>query len=102
MRKSSPLTRDRICKNTIKLADQPLQHASLLKLVGNYFRFASIEVLCETSVLSEKIGLPKETLAQFVKTVLPGPTVGQLALLHSGAYSDLTTVRWHAVNDELY
>ncbi|OAR03072.1 hypothetical protein LLEC1_05278 [Akanthomyces lecanii] len=86
-----PFTKDVICKDTIKLADQPLREAGMLKLVGNFVRFSAIEVLCEASVLSEKIGLPKETLAKFVGAMIPGPSAGQLAMLHSGAYSDLTT-----------
>lgn len=65
----------------------------MLKLVGNFVRFSAIEVLCEATVFSEKVGLPKETLAQFVSAMIPGPSAGQLAMLHSGAYSDLTTVR---------
>ncbi|KAJ4150727.1 hypothetical protein LMH87_011464 [Akanthomyces muscarius] len=86
-----PFTKDVICKDTIKLADQPLREAGMLKLVGNFVRFSAIEVLCEASVLSEKIGLPKETLAKFVGAMISGPSAGQLAMLHSGAYSDLTT-----------
>ncbi len=65
----------------------------MLKLVGNFVRFSAIEVLCEASILSEKIGLPKETLAKFVGAMIPGPSAGQLAMLHAGAYRDLTTVR---------
>ncbi|ATY63538.1 6-phosphogluconate dehydrogenase family [Cordyceps militaris] len=86
-----PFTKGVICKDVIKLADQPLREASMLKLVGNFVRFSAIEVLCEASVLSEKIGLPKETLAKFVGALIPGPSAGQLAMLHAGAYSDLTT-----------
>ncbi|OAA64964.1 6-phosphogluconate dehydrogenase family protein [Cordyceps fumosorosea ARSEF 2679] len=89
--KFEPFTKDIICKDTIKLADQPLREAGMLKLVGNFVRFSAIEVLCEATVLSEKIGLPKETLARFVEAMTPGPSAGQLAMLHSGAYSDLTT-----------
>lgn len=64
----------------------------MLKLVGNFVRFSAIEVLCEASVLSEKIGLSKEALANFVETMLPGPSAGQLAMLDSRAYTDLSTV----------
>ncbi|KAJ3493101.1 hypothetical protein NLG97_g4954 [Lecanicillium saksenae] len=89
--KFEPFTTNIICKDTIKLADQPLRQAGLLKLVGNFVRFSAIEVLSEASVLSEKAGLPKETLEQFVAAMIPGPSAAQLAMLHSGAYSDPTT-----------
>ncbi|KAJ6783853.1 hypothetical protein PWT90_05481 [Aphanocladium album] len=89
--KFEPFTNNVICRETIKLEDQPLRQAGLLKLVGNFVRFSAIEVLSEACVLSEKAGLPHETLGKFVGAMLPGPSASQLAMLHSGAYSDLTT-----------
>ncbi|XWW93065.1 hypothetical protein V2A60_000993 [Cordyceps javanica] len=86
-----PFTKYVICKDIIKLANQPLREAGMLKLVGNFVRFSAIEVLCEASVLSEKIGLPEETLAKFVEAMIPGPSAGQLATLHAGEYNNLAT-----------
>ncbi|KND89096.1 putative oxidoreductase GLYR1 [Tolypocladium ophioglossoides CBS 100239] len=84
--KFAPFTDGVICKNTITLANQPCEQASLLKLIGNFIRFSTIEVLCEASVLSEKVGLSQETLSKFVELLIPGPAAGQLKMLDSGAY----------------
>lgn len=83
---------NRICKNTIALANQPCEQASLLKLIGNFIRFSTIEVLCEASVLSEKVGLSQETLSKFVELLIPGPAAGQLKMLNSGAYHKVENV----------
>ncbi|OAQ90500.1 6-phosphogluconate dehydrogenase family protein [Purpureocillium lilacinum] len=82
----TPFTDGVICKSTILLVDEPCEQASLLKLIGNFIRFSTIEVLCEASVLSEKLGMGQETLSKFVETLIPGPAAGQLRMLNSGSY----------------
>ncbi|KAJ6441529.1 6-phosphogluconate dehydrogenase family protein [Purpureocillium lavendulum] len=84
--KFAPFTDGVICKSTIVLADEPCRQASLLKLIGNFIRFSTIEVLCEASVLSEKLGMGQETLCKFVEALIPGPAAGQLRMLNSGSY----------------
>ncbi|UNI16485.1 hypothetical protein JDV02_002916 [Purpureocillium takamizusanense] len=84
--KFTPFTDGVICKSTIVLADEPCQQASLLKLIGNFIRFSTIEVLCEASVLTEKLGMGQETLSKFVEALIPGPAAGQLRMLNSGSY----------------
>ncbi|GJN78263.1 hypothetical protein PLIIFM63780_001756 [Purpureocillium lilacinum] len=82
----TPFTDGVICKSTILLVDEPCEQASLLKLIGNFIRFSTIEVLCEASVLSEKLGMGQETLSKFVEALIPGPAAGQLRMLNSGSY----------------
>ncbi|PHH91796.1 hypothetical protein CDD83_10292 [Cordyceps sp. RAO-2017] len=82
----SPYTEEVICKNTIKLADKPCQHAATLKLIGNFMRLSMIEVLCEGSAAAEKLGLPHDTLQEFAGLFFSASQAGQLKQLRSGAY----------------
>lgn len=81
-----------ICKDTIILTDCTCQQASLLKLIGNFIRFSTIEVLCEASVLAEKAGLPPDALIKFAETCIPGHAAAQLRNLQSGDYHKVTKV----------
>lgn len=65
----------------------------MLKLIGNFIRLSTIEVLCEASVLSEKAGLSQETLQKFTEALIPGPATAQLKMLQSGDYYKLSKVK---------
>jgi 3-hydroxyisobutyrate dehydrogenase-like beta-hydroxyacid dehydrogenase len=72
----------------IDFSGQPVEKATMLKVIGNTFIGNMVETLAEGHTLAEKSGLGVDNLHQFVETMFPGPYAVYSKRMMSGDYAD--------------
>jgi len=84
--KMKPYTTGVIGRGAVDFSDQPVEKATLLKVIGNTFIVNMVESLSEGHVLAEKSGLGGENLHSFIEKMFPGPYAAYSTRMLSGDY----------------
>jgi len=84
--KMKPYTTGVIGRGVVDFSGQPVQKATLLKVIGNTFVLNMVESLSESHVLAEKSGLGTENLHNFIAMLFPGPYTAYSTRMLSGDY----------------